>query len=93
MMDRNVHILVSGRVQGVWFRGSTAKVAEALDLVGWVRNLPDGCVEIEAQGPAPKIEEFIAWCRIGPPRASVDRVEIIEQPATASYSSFEVRRP
>lgn len=57
-MDRNVHILVSGRVQGVWFRGSTAKVAEALGLVGWVRNLPDGCVEIEAQGPVSKIEEF-----------------------------------
>lgn len=93
MVDRNVHILVSGRVQGVWFRGSTAKVAEALDLVGWVRNLPDGCVEIEAQGPAPKIEEFIAWCRIGPPRASVDRLEIIEQLPTASYSFFEVRRP
>ena len=93
MADRNVHILVSGRVQGVWFRGSTAKVAEALGLVGWVRNLPDGCVEIEAQGPASKIEEFIAWCRIGPPRASVDRVEVIEEASAAGYSSFEVRRP
>jgi acylphosphatase len=93
MVDRNVHILVSGRVQGVWFRGSTAKVAEALDLVGWVRNLPDGRVEIEAQGPAPKIEEFIAWCRIGPPRASVDRLEIIDIAPVPRYSSFEVRRP
>lgn len=93
MTDRRVHILVSGRVQGVWFRGSTAKVAEALGLLGWVRNLPDGCVEILAQGPAPKIEELIAWCRIGPPRASVDRLELHDEAPAGDFSAFEVRRP
>lgn len=91
-MDRRVRIRVSGRVQGVWFRASTARVAESLGLVGWVRNLPDGAVEISAQGPRPKIDEFIAWCHIGPPRASVERVEVRDEVPAGAATSFEVRR-
>ncbi len=92
-MGRRVHILVSGRVQGVWFRGSTVKVADALGLVGWVRNLADGRVEIRAQGPASKIDELIAWCRIGPPRASVDEVAVRDEPLGGEFFSFDMRRP
>lgn len=92
-MARRVHILISGRVQGVWFRGSTVKVADALGLVGWVRNLADGRVEIQAQGPASKIDELIAWCRIGPPRAAVEDVVVEDEPAGREFSSFDLRRP
>jgi acylphosphatase len=69
------------------------KVAGALGLVGWVRNLPDGRVEILAQGPVSKIDEFIAWCRIGPPRASVEKVAVHEEPPGAEFFSFALRRP
>ncbi len=92
-MVRRVHIMVSGRVQGVWFRGSTARVASALGLVGWARNLADGRVEIRAQGPSGKLDEFIAWCRIGPPRASVETIEVREEAPGSEFATFEVRRP
>lgn len=85
--------MVSGRVQGVWFRGSTVKVANALGLVGWARNLPDGRVEIKAQGLVPKIDEFIAWCRIGPPRASVEMIEVREEAAGSEFATFEILYP
>lgn len=91
-MQRRVHLVIFGRVQGVWFRGSTAKVAGALGINGWVRNLLDGTVEVRAEGPAPKVEEFIAWCRIGPPRSSVERVELREETPANEFSSFEVLR-
>jgi len=91
-VERRVHILVSGRVQGVWFRAATAEVAKGLGIVGWVRNLPNGSVEIEAQGPAGQISEFIAWCRMGPPRASVEQLEVSDRSPSDDCVVFEVRR-
>ncbi len=70
-----VAIDVIGKVQGVFFRESTRKMAEELGLKGTVRNLPDGSVHIEAQGPANAIDRLIEWCHHGPPRARVDQVQ------------------
>ncbi|NOZ84845.1 MAG: acylphosphatase [Deltaproteobacteria bacterium] len=74
-MDR-VHLLIRGRVQGVWFRQSTKEQAIRLGLKGWVRNLPDGRVEAVAEGNRPELEKLIEWCRNGPPLARVDEVEV-----------------
>ncbi|MBF0369610.1 MAG: acylphosphatase [Magnetococcales bacterium] len=86
------HIQVFGRVQGVWYRGSTQKEAIRLGLVGWVRNRADGSVEGELIGLAGDIEKMIAWCRQGPPLASVTRMEVSEQPVPQKIpGKFEVR--
>lgn len=68
------HVRIAGRVQGVYFRQTTADEARALGLAGWVRNTGD---EVEAvfEGPRPAVERAIEWCHSGPPRASVERVE------------------
>jgi acylphosphatase len=87
-----VRAVVRGRVQGVFYRGSTVERAEALGLAGWVRNREDGTVELEAEGPAAVIDELVAWCRIGPPAAEVEAVEIEERPATGEDGAFRVRR-
>ena len=68
------HLWISGRVQGVGFRGHTERRARRLDLKGWVRNLPDGRVEVVAEGGRDAVEEFLAWCRRGPRHARVDSV-------------------
>jgi acylphosphatase len=71
-----VHLFVHGRVQGVFFRASTQKVAEGLGLVGWVKNCHDGSVEIHAEGNQAKLEELIQWCRRGPTMASVSNIDL-----------------
>jgi acylphosphatase len=89
-----VRLRVTGIVQGVFFRASTRERAVALGLSGWVRNAPDGAVELEAQGDAAQVEALIAWCHQGPPAARVDGVEVarIPAPADARPGVFEIRR-
>ena len=70
-----VHLFISGGVQGVFFRMHTHKKAIALKLTGWVRNLPDGRVETFAEGPQEKLDEFVEWCHKGPPAARVEKVD------------------
>ncbi|MCL4781244.1 MAG: acylphosphatase [Gammaproteobacteria bacterium] len=70
--------LVSGKVQGVFFRASTARVAEQLQLRGWAKNLPDGRVDVLALGSLAAVERLAEWLRQGPPRARVDAVEMSE---------------
>ncbi len=71
-----VHIFVRGRVQGVWFRASAQEKANDLNLAGWARNCSDGSVEIHAEGDNSSLEEFIAWCRLGPTAASVSSIDL-----------------
>ena len=70
-----LHAIVHGRVQGVFFRDSTRSEAQRLGLSGWVRNNPDGTVEVEAVGARPALEELHDWLGLGPPAARVDRVD------------------
>lgn len=88
-MER-VHVWVSGRVQGVWFRASTHARALELGLDGWVRNLPDGRVEAVAQGDAEAVQAWVRWVHGGPPHARVDQV-VVEPEPVGALSGFEVR--
>lgn len=87
---RRIRAIVSGRVQGVSYRASTAHEARRLDLVGWVRNLPDGRVELEAEGPTEVIDRLIAWCHAGPPAAHVTDVAVEDRPPTGADRDFAI---
>ena len=78
-------MVVSGRVQGVFFRASCAERARRMGVGGWVRNRRDGSVEAAFEGDPSAVESMIAWCRHGPPGAVVETVEVTpEQPTGAS---------
>ncbi|HEV3226530.1 MAG TPA: acylphosphatase [Acidimicrobiales bacterium] len=83
-------LLVSGRVQGVWYRASAEREAVRLGLAGSARNLHDGRVEMSVEGPAPSVDAFIAWARIGPPRANVTGV-VVEGLAPTGQTGFHAR--
>ena len=90
-MER-MHILVEGRVQGVWFRASTRDQGNELGLSGFVRNLPDGRVEVIAEGDRPQLEALLAYCRQGPKHAVVEHVDTEWLPARGGLgASFQVR--
>jgi acylphosphatase len=83
---------IEGRVQGVGFRDHCVRHAAALGLAGWVRNRPDGSVEVFAQGSETRLEPLEAWLRRGPPAARVDRIEsFAEAPDAGLGSRFEWR--
>jgi len=84
------HLIIEGRVQGVFFRDSTRREAIELGLCGWVKNRFDGSVEVVAEGPREKVETLIAWCHHGPPIARVTRVHEIKEDYTGEFDSFRV---
>jgi acylphosphatase len=84
------HIRVHGRVQGVYFRQTTAQEANRLGVRGWVRNLPDGDVEALIEGPPEDVDRLIAWCHHGPPAARVDDVSVSWEAATGQFTGFSV---
>jgi acylphosphatase len=71
--------VVSGHVQGVWFRESCRREAEARNVAGWIANRADGAVEAVFEGREPDVAQVIAWCRIGPPRADVTAVDVTQE--------------
>jgi acylphosphatase len=73
-------VIVTGRVQNVWYRDSCRSEALARDVAGWVHNCADGSVEAVFEGSSAAVDQMIAWCRTGPPRARVDAVEVIVEP-------------
>jgi acylphosphatase len=86
------HILVEGRVQGVFFRQSTVDEARRLGVRGWVRNAPDGRVEAEAEGERAAVEQLVGWCRRGPPAARVDDVHVAWTAHVGDLGPFAARR-
>jgi len=84
------HLIIEGRVQGVFFRDSTRREAIELGLCGWVKNRFDGNVEVVAEGPKEKVETLIAWCHHGPPIARVTKVHEIREDYTGEFDSFRV---
>ena len=84
-----VHLLVTGRVQGVCFRDWTAELAETLKLDGWVRNRRDGSVEALISGSADAVARMVGSCHQGPPAARVAKVEIIQE-GGAAPSGFAI---
>jgi len=84
------HLIVKGRVQGVFFRHNTNREANRLGVTGWVRNLSSGDVEVVAEGERNAVEELISWCRRGPSMARVDDVTVIWETYTGEFSGFNV---
>jgi acylphosphatase len=82
---------VSGRVQGVYFRASAQHEAQRRGLAGWARNEADGCVLIDVEGEVDAVDDFLAWCAKGPPRARVAAVETTRA-EPAGYQQFTIRR-
>ncbi len=82
--------MIKGRVQGVWFRESTRRKAVSLGIRGWVRNLPDGTVEVLAEGGEGPMSDFVSWCRQGPPSANVQQIIKKEEEWRNEFSSFEI---
>jgi acylphosphatase len=84
-------VLVSGKVQGVFFRAETADKARKLNVTGWVRNLPDGRVEAVFEGEEEDVHQMIEFCRNGPPLARVSSVRVIWEKWKGEFRGFEVR--
>jgi acylphosphatase len=87
-----VHLKIAGRVQGVYFRASTVTQAQNSEVTGWVRNCPDGSVEVVAEGARDSIEGLIEWCRRGPPGARVSHVEVEWERPQNNFAGFGIRR-
>ena len=83
-------VLISGRVQGVWFRGTTCEEARGLGLTGWVRNRWDGKVEAVFEGPRTKVQQMVAWCSRGPRSAQVESGDVKWKQATGEFSTFSI---
>lgn len=73
-------LLVTGRVQGVGYRWACQRLAQALGVTGWVRNRPDGTVEVFVEGRESAVEQLVAWCHTGPPGARV--TDVADESAT-----------
>ena len=86
-----VHLLIKGKVQGVYYRASAKEQADRLSLTGRIKNTPEGNVEITATGDAVQLETFITWCRQGPSKAFVTNVEVTPAPDTP-FTGFNILR-
>lgn len=86
-----LHLMIHGRVQGVWFRATTQDMANRLKIRGWVRNTGEGSVEAHIQGEDSAVEKMLSWCRQGPPGARVDAVDIEEVSPDEGCRSFSIR--
>lgn len=89
---RRVSVIVTGRVQGVSYRASTVFEARGHGLTGWVRNLADGSVELEAQGDDASVAALVAWCAHGPPAARVTGVTVEDRELIDGEYGFVQRR-
>jgi acylphosphatase len=91
-MDKTrAHVMISGRVQGVFFRAETRDAARRYGVAGWVRNTRDGRVEAVLEGNSEDVEKMIQWCRSGPPQARVENVEVDHQDYRGEFDSFSIR--
>lgn len=90
MALKQLQLIVRGRVQGVYFRASTQREAKRLGLGGWVRNRPDGAVEILAEGEEAAIRELYGWAQKGPGAARVDRVDTRWRSFTGEFADFRI---
>ena len=82
------HLVIEGLVQGVFFRANTIETAQALNVCGYVKNNPDGSVEAVLEGDKDSVEKVIAWCRTGPPKARVDKVNVTWEKFRDEFDGF-----
>ena len=91
MPDIRKHLIIHGRVQGVFYRVSFQEKAFALDVTGWVKNNFNGSVEAVIEGEESNVENLIKWCYHGPRGASVTEVEVKTEPYTGSFDTLSIR--
>jgi acylphosphatase len=85
------HLYISGRVQGVYYRGFTEELADSLGLKGWVRNLPDRRVEAVFEGEREVIEKAVRRCHEGPPASRVTDIDVTWDEKTEGFGDFRIR--
>lgn len=90
-MKTRAHVIISGRVQGVFFRSETQHEARKYSVKGWVRNLPDGRVEAVFEGEEENVKKLIEFCKRGPPGARVTDVNVVWEDYTGEFKNFEIR--
>jgi len=86
-----VHIVVSGRVQGVFYRSETQEKAQQLGVSGWVKNLSEGRVEAVFEGERDKVEQMVEWAKKGPSGAIVNDLNVVWEEYQGEFSNFEIR--
>ncbi|MEW6446497.1 MAG: acylphosphatase [Bacillota bacterium] len=91
MQQVQAHVIIKGKVQGVYFRGYTREEALAAGVSGWIRNLADGSVEAVFQGEREAVEKLISWCKKGPPAARVTEVIVNWEDPCESFNGFSIR--
>jgi len=85
------HVIISGRVQGVFFRMETLEQARKSGVSGWVKNKHDGRVEAVFEGEKSLVDNVIQWCKQGPPASRVDNVNLEWEPYTGEFTEFDIR--
>jgi acylphosphatase len=90
MALKRIHLVIRGRVQGVYFRASAAREAKRLGLTGWVKNRPDNAVELVAEGEEDQVKDFLAWAQHGPSTARVDKIDTRWRSYTGEFASFTI---
>ena len=90
MALKQAHLTVRGRVQGVFFRASAQREAKRLGLTGWVRNRPDGAVELCVEGEEEDLKEIIGWANRGPSAARVEKVDVRWRSYVGEFSEFKI---
>ena len=90
MENQRVHIFISGKVQGVFFRQALKVIAKKNNVVGWVRNLPDKRVEAILEGDSKSVNLVVEWAKIGPANSHVDDIQISNEEFKNEFSTFEV---
>ena len=88
---KKAHLIIEGKVQGVFFRASAKEQADRLNLAGWVRNLPEGSVEVQVEGTQDNLDDFLDWCRKGPPNAAVKNIELKYLHPSGDLDSFDIK--
>ena len=91
LVKKQVHLIISGMVQGVFFRASASGIARSLKLNGFIRNLSNGNVEVCVEGEEEALKKMLEWCRKGPPGARVEHVEIQRSESADRFEGFQVR--
>ena len=84
------HIMISGKVQGVFFRMETKQVADSFNVSGWVKNNRNGSVEAVFEGEKEAVDSVVKWCKTGPPFSSVSRVDITEEDYKGEFRGFDI---
>jgi acylphosphatase len=90
MSTKRVHLVVRGRVQGVFFRAATQREARRLGITGWVKNRADGSVEILIEGDEDAVKEMMGWAQHGPSAARVDQVDVRWRGYTGEFDNFQI---